>query len=185
MSHLEPQPSPAADPDAASTRFVGELMAHRHRIFAFIMKHVGNVADAEDLFQKTSIVLWKKMDRYDPSGSFFRWAAGVSQHEIFNFRRTRRRDRHCFSDDVLEMIGAEAMQEHDRSDSRLGALRSCVATLPEDGRRVLQACYEPQATITNVAEIMGRTRASLYKQLARLRRRLLTCIRQRLQQDIF
>lgn len=57
--------------DNASDLFVAQLMEHRHRIYAFIAKQLVNPADAEDVFQKTSIVLWKKMQDFDTGGASF------------------------------------------------------------------------------------------------------------------
>ncbi len=71
--------------DNASDLFVAQLMEHRHRIYAFIAKQLVNPADAEDVFQKTSIVLWKKMQDFDTAGSFFHWACGIAFNEVRNF----------------------------------------------------------------------------------------------------
>ena len=54
MAEPTPQPANPGD-DRTSDAFVAQLMEHRHRIYAFIAKQLVNPADAEDVFQKTSI----------------------------------------------------------------------------------------------------------------------------------
>lgn len=169
--------------DAATDQFVARLMENRHRIYAFITKQLGNPADVEDVFQRTSVILWRKMDRFDPDGSFFHWAAGVAFNEVRNFLRTKRRARLHFDADLLDLLAAEAREEADLSEARLHALRGCMQGLAPRQQELVRACYDGTSTITEVAAGFGRTRAAVYKQLARLRDKLLACIRARLVEE--
>jgi RNA polymerase sigma-70 factor (ECF subfamily) len=158
-------------------------MEHRHRIYAFIAKQLVNPSDVEDVFQRTSIVLWKKMGDFDPERSFFRWACGVAYNEVRNFLTLQRRNRLYFDADLIEMLAEEAKEEEDLSEARLAALRSCVLGLSERQQHILQRCYAGTSSITEIAANLGRDRGVLYKQLARLREKLLECIRVRLAQE--
>ena len=89
----EPQQSRTHSDSDATDAFVGLLMEHRHRIYAFIAKQLANPADVEDVFQKTSVVLWKKMEQFDSDGSFFHWACGVAFNEVRNFLTVQRRGK--------------------------------------------------------------------------------------------
>jgi len=169
--------------DAAVEAFVALLMKHRHRIYAFIAKQLVNHADVEDVFQRTSIVLWKKMRDFDPNGSFFQWACGVAYNEVRNFLTVQRRSRLHFDADLVELMASEARDEEELSEARLNALRNCVSKLPDRQQQILRQCYAGTASIIEVAESLGRNRGALYKQLARLRARLLECIRSRLAQE--
>ena len=169
--------------DAAVEAFVALLMEHRHRIYAFIAKQLVNHADVEDVFQRTSLVLWKKMRDFDSNGSFFHWACGVAYNEVRNFLTVQRRSRLHFDADLIELMAHEARDEQELSQARLSALRTCMSKLPENQQRILQQCYAGTASITEVAESLGRNRGALYKQLARLRAGLLDCIRSRLAQE--
>jgi RNA polymerase sigma-70 factor (ECF subfamily) len=169
--------------DAITDAFVVRLMEHRHRLYAFIAKQLVNPADVEDVFQRTSIVLWKKMGEFDPEGSFFHWACGVSYNEVRNFLTVQRRQRLYFDAELLELLAEEARDEEELSAARLDALRACLGRLSDRQRQILQRCYSGTATITEVAASLGRDRGALYKQLARLREKLLGCIRLRLARE--
>jgi RNA polymerase sigma-70 factor (ECF subfamily) len=182
MTELPPPSDPSSD-DAATEAFVAALMEHRHRIYAFIAKQLVNPEDVEDVFQRTSIILWKKMAQFDSEGSFFHWACGVAYNEVRNFLTVQRRNRLYFDADLLDLIAEEAKDEHELSEARLVALRSCILNLPDRQRQILERCYAGAATITEIAESLGRDRGALYKQLARLREKLLDCIRIRLAQE--
>jgi RNA polymerase sigma-70 factor, ECF subfamily len=171
--------------DAAVEAFVALLMEHRHRIYAFIAKQLVNHADVEDVFQRTSLVLWKKMRDFDSNGSFFHWACGVAYNEVRNFLTVQRRSRLHFDSDLVELMAHEARDEGELSEARLTALRNCVAKLHDSQQQTLRQCYAGTESITEVAESLGRNRGALYKQLARLRAGLLDCIRSRLAQEGF
>lgn len=182
MNERLPQPDSPGD-DNASDAFVALLMEHRHRIYAFIAKQLANPADAEDVFQKTSIVLWKKMHEFDPEGSFFHWACGVAFNEVRNFLTVQRRSRLHFDVELVELLAEEARSEGELSESRLSALQHCMEQLSARQQEILRRCYMEAATITEVAEGLGRERGALYKQLARLKEKLIDCIRIRLAQE--
>lgn len=178
MTGRETQPE--ADNEAA---FMTLLMQHRHRLYAFIAKQLVNPADVEDVFQKTSIVLWKKMSAFDPDGSFFHWACGIAFNEVRNFLTVQRRSRLQFDLELVTLLAQEAADEDSLSESRLDALRRCLAQLSDRQQSILQQCYATTDSITSVAEQLGRERTALYKQLARLREKLLACINLRLTQE--
>lgn len=160
-----------------SEEFVARLMEHRHRIYAFIAKQLVNPADAEDVFQKTSIVLWKKMHDFDSAGSFFHWACGIAFNEVRNFLTVKRRSRLYFDAELVELLAEEAKNEGELSEARLTAMRRCMERLSARQQEILRRCYLGAATITEVAEGIGRERGALYKQLARLKEKLIECIR--------
>ncbi|MCM2374939.1 sigma-70 family RNA polymerase sigma factor [Aporhodopirellula aestuarii] len=169
-----------SDDEAA---FVALLMQHRHRLYAFLTKQLVNPTDVEDVFQKTSIVLWKKMAEFDPQGSFFHWACGIAFNEVRNFLTVQRRSRLQFDVELVELLAQEAAAEDTLSESRLDALRQCMTQLSGRQQAILQRCYHGSESITDVAEKLGRERMALYKQLARLREKLLDCIRIRLAKE--
>ncbi|QDU29252.1 ECF RNA polymerase sigma-E factor [Anatilimnocola aggregata] len=169
--------------DNASDLFVAQLMEHRHRIYSFIAKQLVNPADAEDVFQKTSIVLWKKMQDFDAEGSFFHWACGIAFNEVRNFLTVQRRSRLHFDVELVELLAEEAKCEGELSESRLSALRHCMENLAARQQEILRRSYMGTSTITEVAEELGRERGALYKQLARLKEKLIDCIRVRLAQE--
>ncbi|TWU32504.1 sigma-70 family RNA polymerase sigma factor [Novipirellula artificiosorum] len=169
---------PLSSDEEKTDVFVALLLDHRHRLYAFIAKQLVNQADVEDVFQRTSIVLWKKMEEFDSDGSFFHWACGVAFNEIRNFLTVRRRSKLHFDDSLVQLLAEEATQECELTESRLTALRHCMSGLADRQQEILRRCYMGTESITEVAKGLRRERSALYKQLARLKEKLLHCIRQ-------
>lgn len=174
---------PAETEDQDSDKFMVLLMEHRHRIIAFIAKQLVNSNDVEDVFQKTSLVLWNKRKKYDPGSSFFTWACGVAFNEIRNYVRTRQRDRLHFDAELLDLLAKESEEEDEISQLRIAALQECLKKLSDAQRQLIRQCYLDVASITMVAKKQGINREALYKQLARIKKKLLSCVRLRIQAD--
>lgn len=162
--------------------FVAALVLHRHSIYAFIAKQLINAADAEDVFQKTSIVLWNKRESFDPDGSFFHWACGVAFNEVRNFLTTQRRSKLYFDAELVELLASEAKEQESESEQRLSAMKACMSELSNRQQEILRRCYLETETITEVARQLGKERGALYKQIARLKTKLLACIQIRIAQ---
>ncbi|MEM8668105.1 MAG: sigma-70 family RNA polymerase sigma factor [Planctomycetota bacterium] len=178
MSDADPSPDSTQRENA--DEFVMLLMQHRHSLYAFIAKQLVNAPDAEDVFQRTSIVLWQKMDHFDRTGSFFHWACGIAFNEVRNFLTVQRRNKLHFDVDLIELLAEEAVSECELTESRMAALRVCMRGLSSRQQDILRRCYSGHDSITDIAQGLGRERSALYKQLARLKHKLLDCIRHRL-----
>ena len=175
----QPQ-SPSRDNDYE--RFTAALVAHQPAIMGFIRTLLPRPSDAEDVLQKTCLVAWQKFDQYDASTKFSTWACQIAYFEVKNFLRTSARDRHVFSDEVLSALAAETPHDAERLAAERNALSDCVERLSTDERDLLGKAYSPGQNVRQVAEHLGRSANSLYKQLNRIRRRLLACITLRLEQ---
>lgn len=170
---------PQTDADGTAA-FMALLMQHRHRLYAFIAKQLVNPADVEDVFQKTSMVLWKKLPQFESDGSFFHWACGIAFNEVRNFLTVQRRSRLQFDMELVQLLAQEAVEEESLAERRLDALRRCLAQLSRQQQSILRRCYAGTESMTSVAAQLGRERTAFYKQIARLREKLLACIRLRL-----
>src|SRR4051812_7359070 len=96
--------------DARKADFAEELLRHQTQIFGFIYSLVRDFDDADDVFQQTGLVLWRKYDQFDPSRSFVAWACGVARLEAANFLRARSRERRHFSDELNVLL----IEAHER-----------------------------------------------------------------------
>lgn len=166
-------------PDPADRRaaFAAHLHRHRSRLFAYVHALVRNLADADDVFQQTSLALWRRFDAFDQTRSFLNWALGVARLEAATWLRTRARDRLRFSDELTELlIAAFADLPDEEVGDRRDALPGCVDKLPEPDRELLTECYHRGADVATVAARLGRSPSSVHNSLRRIRRALFECI---------
>ena len=63
----------------------------RCRLYAYVLTLLPNRADADDVLQETSLVMWDKFDPADPPADFLAWARRVAYHKVLDFYKKSRR----------------------------------------------------------------------------------------------
>ena len=156
--------------------FVQELIKCQSRVRAYISVALGNHADADDVLQRTNLVLWKKAREFRPEADFVSWALGIARYEVLTFLRSRRRERHVFSPDVAMLMLDAAADEITTPGDRQAALLRCLERLPGRSRNLLWLRYNQEKSIKQIASETGRTDDSVKCQFLRLRKALERCI---------
>jgi RNA polymerase sigma-70 factor, ECF subfamily len=172
------------NPLERSEEFAEMLQRHHGDIFSYIYSLVLNQADAEDLYQETAIILWKKFAEFEPNSSFRHWAIRVAHLSVMNFVRKHRSNRLVFSEDAINIIAAA----HERGDSDLSssqrdALRACMKQLTSNDRRLVESRYAQRRTVPEIAVNEKRSVDAIYKTLSRIRSALFQCIQRRLSME--
>lgn len=143
---------------------------------AFVRSLVHDRASADDVFQSTSMTLWRRFDSYRDTEPFVPWALGIARHEVLHFWRSRRRDRLVFSEAALGQLADLAMELAPEADPRQAILESCVESLPERQRQLLSMFYVQQMRAEQIAAVWQRTVHAVYKALKVTRRALVECV---------
>src|SRR5262245_7286487 len=78
--------------------YVRLFSQHEALVRGLLMTLIPNRSECDDLFQRTSIVLWRKFGDFQPGTNFGAWACQIAKHEVRNYVRARSRDRLHFSD---------------------------------------------------------------------------------------
>src|SRR5262249_7089766 len=86
------------DASTRQAKFAEHLGQSQTRLYGYIHSLVRDLNDADDLYQQTALILWKKFGEFDRQRSFFSWACGIARLEVANFLRSRGRQRLYFSD---------------------------------------------------------------------------------------
>jgi RNA polymerase sigma-70 factor (ECF subfamily) len=163
--------------DAQDEAFVRLFGLNQGRVFAYIVSLLPCWADAEDVLQRTSIVLWKKFDQFDPSADFARWACGVAYRETLKYLKQQNRRRQVFDEAVLERIASARIARSDLLEKRRFAMDDCVSRLSPDDRGIIEYYYfRGKKTVAEVAGELGRPVNTVFKALTRIRRSLHRCI---------
>lgn len=152
----------------------------RDRVFAYVQSLLPHRADAEDVFQRCSIVLWRKFDDFDPDREFLSWACGVAFYEVRNFLRVAARDRLKFDDDLIAQLAERRLESLKNVDRRLSALRRCLDCLKSDDRDLVNAAYDEALPLSEFARSSGRALQTLYNRLSIVRQQLLDCVQRKL-----
>ena len=157
--------------------FIRLFTAHRVRLHTLALSLIPNYADAEEVLQQASLVLWKKFGAFDPAGgSFFAWASRILSFEAKNYYRRKGRDKLRFDDKFLDAVAERVGQMSEELAERERLLADCVAKLRPEHREIIRLRYGQGATIDTVARAVGRTSDAVYNVLSRIRQVLVECV---------
>ncbi len=175
IKDLEPVKPDNSD-DPRRELFLKLLLENQMRIHAYILALVPNYADADDILQQTSSLMWRKFDDFKPGTNFTSWGIRIAHYEIMGYRKRRNRDKLVFGDDFLEDMIPIVEQENKNTDGKIEALRQCVKKLGMRGRELVKLRYYEGMKAKEMSSRTGLTVAVIYKSLARINGHLLSCI---------
>lgn len=161
-------------------RFLRSFTAHEPAIRAHVRRLVPTRADADDVMQEISVVLWDKFDTFRDGADFKAWAFGVARFEVLAWLRDRGRDRLVLDEEVVRQLAGETTDDEPRLERQREALERCMRKVPDDQRELLMQAYQPECRIQEVALGSGRSVTGFYQWLHRMRKMLLDCIRRAL-----
>ena len=162
--------------------FAQEFISNQGKLYGYIATLLPHRDDAEDVLQRTSLILWQKWEQFDNNRGFLPWARGIALNEIRNLlRRSERRNVHL-SEPIIAMLADEL--DEDQNEDRVEALTFCLDRLEEKQRNLLERCYLGSNGVKTVASAMNSSAASIYMRLHRMRRMLVDCINKRLSNEM-
>ncbi len=160
------------------------LTQYHSQLLGYLRSLLGQREDAEDVLQKTNLVIWQKFDQFDPESDFFSWASTIAFYEARNFIRIRSRDRHYFNEELLGTLSKERSQDLKASQTKQAALELCLKKLNRENESLIRTLYQNSKTIKELATELGKAPQSLYNRIVTIKQKLLTCVRKQLDGEI-
>lgn len=163
-----------------SQGFVACVNAAQQGLYAYILSLVPNAHDARDILAETNMALWKKREDFDSAQDFWPWACRFGKMQVLAFRKRRHRDRLVFSEDVINLLAAEAESVSSGNDEVLGALDGCLGEIDDRRQDLLRLRYAEEMSVKRIAASVGRTVGATGDLLYRIRLHLADCIERKL-----
>jgi len=160
-----------------SERFLALLTSHQSSLYAYIVSLLPNRQQADDILQETNMVLWRKGEEFQEGTSFIAWACQIAYFNVLSHRRRMSRDRHMFGDDLFDYLAERQCERIDAVEDREQALKRCLAKLPAKQRELIEARYQPGASVRRMAGERETSEGALSQSLYRIRATLLDCIK--------
>ncbi len=140
----------------------------REPLRCFLVSRVPREADADDLAQETLLRAFSNLERYDSTRPFKTWLFTIGKRLAVN---------HVLADKARDTRHSEARAAASTSASpvyELDIWKRAKATLKPESYRALWLRYCEEATVKEVANLLGRSVVSTKVLLYRARKRLLT-----------
>lgn len=148
-----------------------------------IASAIGRSDLIDDIVQDVASIVTEKYHTYDPHQPFTNWAIGIAKNRVAKSIRSRVRDRHVFSSEMISELADLVAQAQPQAQARKSALRQCLQTLQGRTLRIIEMRYQWGRQVTQIAEELGMSRVAVSAVLMRGRKSLGDCIESRLQQQ--
>ena len=160
-----------------SPDFLQHLTQYQLAIRGYIRGSIKNHFDADDVFQKTNVILCKKSDHWNQDEiPFLKWAFTVARYEVLGYYRDQSRDKHIFNDDVLELILDDSKKLAPELSKRAEFLKLCLENVSKENRFILACKYGADQGIAQIAQQVDRSADGVKSLLKRVRHKIRICI---------
>jgi RNA polymerase sigma-70 factor (ECF subfamily) len=175
----------AARPVEKNRHFLRLFLQNQRGLYAYVLTLLPNRADADDVLQETSLVMWDKFDAEGPPTDFLAWGRRIAYHKVLDLYKKTQRARTHLSRIFVERIGQSASAESEalKQEERRTALASCIDKLPPRDRDLLNRRFAEGATTASTSFQVGRSVDAVYKALAKIRQSLFDCIEESLARE--
>jgi RNA polymerase sigma-70 factor (ECF subfamily) len=158
--------------------FLRLFLQNERRLYAYILTLLPNRADADDVLQEASLVMWDKFDERSPPDDFAAWGCRIAYFKVLDAYRKKQRCRVRFCQALLDRVAETAIEQSAalQLDDRREALTGCLEKLQPKDQDLLARRFAPGATTQSVATAVGRSADAVYKALAKIRHALFDCV---------
>ena len=162
--------------------FITNITKCQNALLVYIRSITSSSEEADDILQRTNLVLWRKHETYKPGTKFTAWACRVAYFEVLAYRKEKAREKEKlhFDDDLLDMISDRSIELIETLKERKAALSCCLKKLPEEERVLIEKRHIHEVPVKVLAENDPRSDKGIYKALARIQGVLRVCIQKEL-----
>jgi RNA polymerase sigma-70 factor (ECF subfamily) len=160
-----------------SPEFIALLIRHEVRLRAFALSLIPHWADADEVLQEATVVMWRKFDQFEPETNFLSWGFKIIHLVSKDFRKRQSRSRIQFSSDLLsDMLTDAALEAAEELSLRERLLGDCLAKLGEKARTLVQMKYEQGKRAEEISALAEMSVEAVHKAIGRARRALFDCV---------
>jgi len=162
--------------ESGSEKFVKALTRVQGILRPYVIGHIPDFYEAEDLLQEISLALWEGRDRFEEIEDFGAWAMGVARNKVLHARRTKARSKLFFMDALEEQFGESVQRVAPEMEEIRHNLEKCIGKLKPDYRRMVEMKYREQKSSSDIAQAFGKTRNAIFIMFYRIRHILEVCM---------
>jgi len=159
------------DPDL----FVSLFESDRNRLYSYIYAYVMDHTAADDIFQETSMTLWREFAKFEPGTNFSKWANGIAFNRVRVYRRKNKKLYLGLSEELMLSI-SESISKEGYSETRWDTLQECRNHLREEDQKLYESFYVKNKKAQEVADESGRSIFAIRKAVHKLRKKLFDCV---------
>ena len=160
--------------------------AFSRRLYAYVLRQLGDPAQAEEIVADSLYEVWKAPTRFRGDAQFSTWLIGIARNKVLMAFRSRKPDsRHEDLDDIAETLAADDGSAFDllASAQRREGVRHCMDKLSDDHRECVHLVFYEGMSLSEVAQVQGCPEGTVKTRLFHARQKLKNCLQLMLQRE--
>ncbi len=128
---------------------------YRQPLFAYLVKNIGNKAQAEEVFQELWLSLIRQRERYTVSASFRTYIFCIAHTRLLDFYRQQGKlAANDTLDEDLDIAACASYEPHAQFEEAklMERLQFCLKQLPDEQRAVMVLKLESELPLQKIAE---------------------------------
>lgn len=160
--------------------FVQQLTEHQNRLYGYVYSLLGDHSRAADVIQETNLVLWRKIQEYDPGKPFLPWAFSIARFQVLAHIRDKSRDKLLLDDSLAESLSTKVESQAAKIDVIQTALRPCLEKLSAGNNKLVDGFYFHSKSVNDLAKELNKNTGAIKTALLRVRKQLAVCVEKRM-----
>jgi RNA polymerase sigma-70 factor, ECF subfamily len=160
--------------------------AFSRRLYAYVLRHLGDPAQAEEIVSDTLYEVWKAPTRFRGDAQFSTWLIGIARNKVLMAFRSRKPDsRHVDIDDVAEVVAADDPSAFDvlAEQQRREGVRHCMDRLSDEHRECMHLVFYEGLSLAEIAQVQACPEGTVKTRLFHARQKLKNCLKMLLQRE--
>ena len=160
--------------------------AFSRRLYAYVLRQLGDPSKAEEIVADTLYEVWKQPAKFRGDSQFSTWLIGIARNKVLMAFRSRRPDsRHEDIDDMAESVASEdasAFEVLAQRQRREGVLH-CMARLTDEHRECIHLVFYEGLSLSDVAQVQSCPENTVKTRLFHARQKLKACLQRLVERE--
>ncbi len=160
--------------------------AFSRRLYAYVLRQLGDPAQAEEIVSDTLYEVWKAPAKFRGDAQFSTWLIGIARNKVLMAFRSRKPDaKHDDLDDVAETIAADEPGAFEilAQQQRQVGVRHCMSKLSAEHRECVHLVFFEGMALAEVAALQACPENTVKTRLFHARQKLKNCLTLLLQRE--
>ena len=160
--------------------------AFSRRLYAYVLRQLGDPAQAEEIVADTLYEVWRQPAKFRGDSQFSTWLIGIARNKVLMAFRSRKPDAiHDDIADVAEIVAADDPSAFEilAQQQRHEGVRHCMDKLSSDHRECVHLVFYEGMSLAEVAEVQACPEGTVKTRLFHARQKLKNCLQTMLQRE--
>lgn len=130
---------------------------YRARLYSYLFKFIGNIADTEDVFQETLIKIWRGLPGYNNKNRFSSWLFSIAHNTAMDHLRKKAKERNFeeIIDDIANFNENPGLSDELDNNEIIKHISKAVDKLPEKQKNTFLLRIHSEMSFKEIAKVTG------------------------------